>query len=337
MGLAQKHQSIFAEQEHTLGPLFVLELAKRQKITRGEFSFAINNREPDDSFVDFGDPVASRVKGGDLSSLVELQFNEDFYWSTAWQGIKFGSDSAGFAIEEELQYTIFDTGTAHMFLPQSIYERVMSHLVSQAGNANVFRVEGVTFLECYLELDFPPVWFMFDQHWIQVSPADYFYDVSGDGSLCILLFLQNTYDFFIAGQPIMKGYYVDHNMRTSTVSFAPLAGSKNAALEAGEVPTQQLKIAKDKKAIWTVLAVVAYFTASILIYNYAFNPWLLFTFTPWFEETFGVTLPQFYINLLGRVLFFLLLILVFYYILLPLIGVETDGVSLVGVIAGLIV
>ena len=72
-----------------------------------------------------------------------------------------------------------------------------------------------------------------------------------------------------------------------------------------------------------VAAVVSYFTATILLYNYAFNPWLLFTFKPWFESTFGFTLPQMYVDLLGKVIFFLILILAFYFALLPILGVQT--------------
>lgn len=337
LGLSQKHQSTLAEEEHTLGPLFVLELAKAGNINQGEFSFALNSLDLDSSFVDFGPPVAARVEGGDLESLVTLQFNEDFYWSTSWQGIQFAEGDGGFAVENDLQYAIFDSGTAHLFFPESSYDRVMSHLLKEAGNPEHFLLEGVTFLECYVELDFKPLWLMFDGHWLRISPQDYIFDVQGDGSLCMLLILKNSYDFFIVGQPALRGYYAAHNMRLSTIGFAPLAGSGNEPLRAGTVPTKSMKMAKDRGAAVAIIAVVGYFTVTILIYNYAYNPWLLFTFTPWFESTFGITLPQIYVTLFGKVAFFLVLILAFYFGLLPLLGVETGKLNLLDLIAGLIV
>jgi hypothetical protein len=217
--------------------LFVLELAKAGNIKQGEFAFALNSFDLDACLVDFGPPVAARVESGDLESLVTLQFNQDFYWSTSWQGVKFAREHEGFAIENDLQYAIFDSGTAHLFFPASNYDRVMSHLLKAAGVPETFSLEGVTFLECYMEKDFEPLWLMFDGHWLRISPQDYIFDVQGDGSLCMLLILKNSYDFLIVGQPAFQGYYVAHNMRLSTVGFAPLAYSGNEPLEAGAVPT----------------------------------------------------------------------------------------------------
>jgi hypothetical protein len=46
---------------------------------------------------------------------------------------------------------------------------------------------------------------MFDNYWITMDPEDYLIDVSraSDGSALMLMFLQNSYEFYIFGQPIM--------------------------------------------------------------------------------------------------------------------------------------
>jgi hypothetical protein len=74
------------------------------------------------SFVDFGAPIASRLKTN--SSFTELQFNKDFFWSTYIQGIKFDTNSEAFSTLNANGYgfyTVFDSGTSQVMLPPSIY------------------------------------------------------------------------------------------------------------------------------------------------------------------------------------------------------------------------
>ena len=55
---------------------------------------------------------------------------------------------------------------------------------------------------------------MYDNHWIEVLPDDYIIDVSqrGDRSLCHMLIVANTEDYFLMGLPLFQGYYSHHNM-----------------------------------------------------------------------------------------------------------------------------
>jgi len=92
-------------------------------ITSAEFSFACEGfTSSRQSYLDVGAPLASRVEGG-LSSMVRLDLNyNSFFWSTEWKGINFGSNQNdnAYKFDEEI-YTIFDTGSSHLFLPSSIF------------------------------------------------------------------------------------------------------------------------------------------------------------------------------------------------------------------------
>lgn len=70
-------------------------LVQEKKISVREFSFGMNGLDDATSFVDFGAPVASKLKMG--TSLTELQFNKDFFWSTYIQGIQFDTASEAFS------------------------------------------------------------------------------------------------------------------------------------------------------------------------------------------------------------------------------------------------
>jgi len=92
-------------------------------ITSAEFSFACEGfTSSRQSYLDVGVPLASRIEGG-LSSMVRIDLNyNSFFWSTEWKGINFGSNQNdnAFKFDEEI-YTIFDTGSSHLFVPSSIF------------------------------------------------------------------------------------------------------------------------------------------------------------------------------------------------------------------------
>lgn len=77
---------------------------------------------------------------------------------------------------------------------------------------------------------------MFSQYYITVNPDEYIWDAYGDGSVCTLLILGSSYDFFLLGQPIYHGYYTIHNMTSSTIAYVPLNDSGKLALERAEIP-----------------------------------------------------------------------------------------------------
>lgn len=69
-------------------------------------------------------------------------------------------------------------------------------------------------------------------------PEDLLVDVSdeGDGSILMLLVLENDYDFFIFGQPVLQQYYMSFDMDSSTVRVIPDAYTTKSYLIPGEKP-----------------------------------------------------------------------------------------------------
>jgi len=58
------------------------------------------------------------MKDGDITKMVKLPINEDFFWSTFLQGIGFGDKTKNaFTFQDGYPYTITDTGSSHMFVP----------------------------------------------------------------------------------------------------------------------------------------------------------------------------------------------------------------------------
>ena len=90
---------------------------------------------------------------------------------------------------------------------------------------------------------------MFDNHWIKILPKDYIWDAVGDGRTCILLIIQNDYEFAIMGLPIFQGYYTHHDMESRSIEFAPLIKSGKDSLKHGDIPKMSMtgKIYKSKK------------------------------------------------------------------------------------------
>ena len=214
-----------------VGDLFVDKLWRVGEIMSPEFSFAMYGIGLN-SYIDFGKPNESRVCDENCNQApkeVVFGFNDDFYWSTALQGIASGNtEYNGFALDSPTQsysYAIFDTGSPHLTLPDYIYDKVLNKLIEVSGEQVFYTKDGITFVDCFQVGQMLPIYLMVNQHWLQVDPYDYVWDVENDGSTCILMMVQHKYDFFILGQPIFQGYYTHHNLDYVTIGFTPLVGS----------------------------------------------------------------------------------------------------------------
>lgn len=93
--MAQQKQMRLSTTEYEIGPLFTAELYKADQIPEPSFSFGIqgySNNEP--SFVDIGRPDSTRVQGKiiNTSTTITLQMNDDFFWSTQLQAMRFSEE-----------------------------------------------------------------------------------------------------------------------------------------------------------------------------------------------------------------------------------------------------
>ena len=76
------------------------------------------------------------VKGGSFDNVVNIPINSDFFWSQWLLGVAFGttSDANSYTFEEGYPYTITDTGSSHLFVPETYYEVLIMKIIEQAGN-----------------------------------------------------------------------------------------------------------------------------------------------------------------------------------------------------------
>jgi len=149
-----------------------------------------------------------------------------------------------------------------------------------------------------------------------LDPADYLQDVSAnrDRSACQLLIKANSYDFFIMGIPILKGYYSTHDMSKRTISFIPIANGQKPFLRKYMLPTKTL----DKQDIDYYTRVIP-----VILLVLCAVPILLIAY-PWISSKYSIKDYQFWLFAVGIV--FGLMIL-YFGVFMNLIDYVTNGQS----------
>ena len=132
----------------------------------------------------------------------------------------------------------------------------MAQIVEQAGNPEYVIQAGMAFVDCKTRDRYLPVRFMFQNQWITVDPEHYIWDVQNDGQFCMMLLMQNSYNFALLGQPIFQGYYTHHHMEDDYIAFGPLVQNGARALEYGVAPTQPLPGLKTATIIQLIIFVL---------------------------------------------------------------------------------
>ena len=139
-------------------------------------------------------------------------------------------------IKDHSVYSIIDTGSNGIYYSALYYEALIRKIFEYVqGETWAMRDEIVNTL-CY---DFPSLFFMFDNKWIEVRPEDYVVDISGaqDRSLCILLIFPQNTAYHIFGMPLLVNYYTIHEMEEGRIGFAPHKDSQKSKLVEAKVPT----------------------------------------------------------------------------------------------------
>lgn len=196
LGLSQNKQMMLSSEEMIVGPIFPNELFKQGKLLTPSFSFAMNGYQSDEpSTVDFGNTNPMRAN---LTARITLGFNDDFFWSTYMQAVKFGNYSE-YAIDGS-PYAIFDTGVSHLMVPPLLLEPFIDNIIGAAGGKAEYAIQdGMIFVNCKQRNLFKPISFMFSEYYIQIDPSEYIWDAYGDNTVCSMLLLANQYDFFFFG------------------------------------------------------------------------------------------------------------------------------------------
>jgi hypothetical protein len=128
-----------------------------------------------------------------------------------------------------------------MMVPNLLFEPIIAGILDGAdGDVKYAIQQGMAFVDCNEFNQFKPFKMMYSEYYITIDPEDYIWDAYGDKSVCTLLFLQNSYDFFLLGQPVYQGYYTTHDMQASTIAYTPLNGMTKPALQKAQIPSSLL-------------------------------------------------------------------------------------------------
>lgn len=237
------------------GPSFVRALLNAGLIEKDTFSLYLSREGEGDNQIHFGDPDLTLVKGSnaDVKSVVDsdsfgtIQLEDDLFWAAPCQGFGFGKLTNNFRIPDlrtkfiknNEAYSIFDTGSGYIHIPEALYAPYLKQLYFDAG----LPYEGVSkngriLTAC--EDKMPDLHFMFDRKWLTVKRDDYQIDVSEeqDGSLCMLLIQQSETPFVVMGLPVYVGYYSVHDDKDGTISFAATKRSSKTNPSWGTVSTR---------------------------------------------------------------------------------------------------
>jgi hypothetical protein len=145
-----------------------------------------------------------------------------------------------------------------------MYGAIIDKLMKASDDPQYYTKDGITFVDCYMVGGFSDMQFMINDHWINITPYDYIWDVNGDAETCIVMITEHDYDFFVLGLPIFQGFYTHHSVTDSTISWTPLKGLNRPPLEYGAVPADYLFPRPVREDSCTVLCVERGFVSWVL-------------------------------------------------------------------------
>ena len=172
-------------------------------------------------------------------------------------------------------YTILDTGTSALNFSFHFFDDFISKIFEYVGGDDYIVQSGIVITRCYG--NFPSIYFMFDDMWIEIKPNEYIKDISmaQDLSQCILLIMSSSMPVHILGMPLFHDYYTIHEMDTGRMGFAPHIKSRKKRLEDAVAPTQTLKSNGNKKKrarTYAYIIITAISSTCGMVYTFAIWP-----------------------------------------------------------------
>ena len=173
----------------------------------------------------------------DPQEFIELPVNKDYFYSVVPQGVKFGKVTEGDEFGLEGIGAIFTTGIHFNMVPASLSVEFFRRLLD---GVDYYEENGVYYTSCGLEMR--DLWFMVEEHWIQIRGQDLLTDISEtrDNTLCMINFLPSVDDFWVLGNTIFKDYYVYHNPERGVMGWVPTAQRFKSPLIEGVPPAREL-------------------------------------------------------------------------------------------------
>lgn len=174
LGMAQGYapRGFNLNKNFKVGPLYLDYLRLAQHITEKSFSTRFTGRFGD-NFVDFGPAKESEMSS--IEDYVEIAVNKGYFYSQIPQGVRFGDENSKREYKLNNVEAVFTTGISISMVPKSISTDFFIRLLE-----NVEHVEknGVFHINCGDKM--PDLWFMVEEHWIQIKGEHLLLDISKD-------------------------------------------------------------------------------------------------------------------------------------------------------------
>lgn len=291
------------------GPNIVWRLNNTGRVREPTYSFYMKKKAHGRSHVDFGKPDNFYVKGQDFDSMVKFKMEPDMFWSAYTQAMGYGPAAKGknaWALPEPT-YSIFDTGSTHIFVPGDYLAAFMNYMI-EITPFTYEQKNGFTVAQC--NADWKSLWFMVQGYWIQLTPQDYLVDVSPnkDKTVCHLLMVPNTFNFFVLGLPTFYGYYVVHNMGKNFLGWIPHDDSMKEFLTKAPLPEQILEVETVSYALIVFLVIALFFVSIGVVIG------------SWASGKYGSSSDTFYIIIGGYSVMALLLTIVLQVVIASALG-----------------
>ena len=109
--------------------------------------------------------------------------------------------------------------------------------LTEVTGAELEFYQGKTYTRCSNE--FPPIFFLFYNKWVEVASKDYVVDVSRnqDDSICLVKFVPTSSPFLIFGTPFFTDYITKFDDEKGLVTFLPAEGANKSFIKKGQAPT----------------------------------------------------------------------------------------------------
>lgn len=72
---------------------------------------------------------------------------EDMFWAQNMPGIAFDTPANAYAFDVE-KYTIFDTGSSHLFIPNNYFMPILNTLAAVSDNVQIVVDQGIAVAPC---------------------------------------------------------------------------------------------------------------------------------------------------------------------------------------------
>lgn len=133
---------------------------------------------------------------------------------------------------------VFTSGVSLSMVPRSLSANFFKRYLD---GLDYFEDNGVFYTDCSTVMH--DLWFMFEEHWIQIRGEDLLTDISyyQDNSLCIFNFLPSVDDFWVLGNTVYKDYYVYHSPDELVMKWTPTSSMRKTPLKLAAIPTASLE------------------------------------------------------------------------------------------------